>query len=284
MNGEFLHDNRLLDGVTFSSGAATWTLPLENALDHTAMIARPARCITPAAAVIRMELAAPTSLSRWLLAHITASLSSTYTIKASSTSAHSGDILDVPPSRIWGRVVSSIALPWTDSGWWRGLARAKDMERYARHLYIRHDRVKAQYWEIVISDSDPAATYLDVGWMIATQPVLIQFNYDLGRRRGRRHRSVVEETAGGALVVDRRPAARRHDVAFSLLSAGEAAQIYDMVQARGIAEPVVFVPEPDTHRDAIRDIWPARMTSAGEVVRAEQDIWTVALSMEEVTA
>ena len=282
MNGEFLFDNLLVsEGATFSGSG--WVLPLENLLDR-AMIARPARCSTPSNAVIRVDFGRALSLSRWFLAHLTVTLSATYSIRASSTDAHSGDLLDQPAQRIWNRVMPSMALPWDDAGWWRGLPRERDMAQYPRHLWVHMDKTRARYWELTIADPTSVTGYVDVGYAMAGQPVTVNYNFDLGRRRLRRSRSVVEVTPGGGVITARRRPLRGHAMNFSLLSPSEAARFYDMGQRAGLTDPIVFVPSPDDHRDILRDVYPARLITSIEPRRDQQSVWSLAVELQELIA
>ena len=282
MNGEFLHDNLLeTSGVAFSG--ANWTLPLTNLLDRQ-MVARPARCTTPGAATIRVDFGRAVTVSRWFFAHLTTTLGATYSVKASSTAAHSGDLLTAAPARIIARAVSSVSLPWDEPGWWRGIPRQTDIEQYPRHLWIRLERTRARYWEITLSDPANASGTLDVGYAMAGTPVTVEYNYDLGRRRLREQRSVVEYTPGGGIITSRRAPLRGQAVTFGLLSEAEAGRLYDMGQSRDTLDPVVFVPRPLDHRDGLRDIYPARLVSAMTPQLEHPGIWSVAVETKELIA
>ncbi|MDD3446089.1 MAG: hypothetical protein PHS60_11800, partial [Zavarzinia sp.] len=260
MNGEFLYDNLLISEAAVFAGA-NWILPLENLLDR-AMIARPARCSTPASAVVQVDFGRAITLSRWFFAHLTVTLSATYAIRASSSAAHDGDILDQAPQRIWTRVMPSMALPWDDPGWWRGLPRERDMAQYSRHLWIPLEKTRARYWQVSIQDPTSSAGYVDIGYAMAGQPVTLAYNYELGRRRLRRSRSIIEHTPGGGVIAARRRPLRGQAVRFALLNQIDAARLSDVGQAVDLIVPVLFVPRPDDHRDILRDVYPARLITS----------------------
>ncbi|PWR23349.1 hypothetical protein [Zavarzinia compransoris] len=287
-NAELLHDN-LLIGAGVTLGGGTWSLPVTNLLTR-AMVAQPARCTaiaTPGAATVTIDFGEDVSISRWAVFHITASLGgSTYRLRASSTSGHAGDLLDTGFQPIFRGTSPSMSLPWEHPGWWYGLPREKDVTGYPRHLVIAIPATKARWWSVEFSDPTNPAGYLDLGYMIAGTPISFEHNFDLGRRRGRTSRSIIEMTPGGGQIIDRRRAVRSHSMTWSMLSVAEASTIYDLAQNRDGVDLVLFIPDPDLLDAAsIRDVFPARLVgSIGEMSRTGDGLWTVSVTLEELIA
>ncbi|RJF94798.1 hypothetical protein D3874_03000 [Oleomonas cavernae] len=284
--GAILHDNLSLDtGVVLSGG--TWALPLTNLLDPR-MIARPARCTAianPVNSRIEIDLGANKAV-RWIaLCHHTLSLQATFAYRASTTSGHTGDILNVASQLVLGRVVSSLSLPWEEPNFWTGQPRVKDIAGYSRHLVIPlAGGTVARYWRIDLSDTANTAGQFDIGYLMMGDPIVAEYNFDLGRSLNRRSRSIVDETPGGGVIVDRRRIARRQTMQWSMLSKDEAMRLYDMSINRDVVDPVLFVPDIDDTGNLFREAWPARITGGGEPRRQDRRFWTLSLELEEILA
>ncbi|MFZ2870546.1 hypothetical protein [Zavarzinia sp.] len=284
--GAILHDNLVLDAGTVLSGG-TWALPLANLLDPR-MIARPARCTVianPANTRIEVDFGALKAI-RWIaLCHHTLSLQATVAYRASTTSGHTGDVLSVASQLVLGRIVSSLSLPWEEPNFWTGQPRVKDIAGYSRHLVLPlTGGTVARYWRIDLNDTANAAGQVDIGYLMMGDPIVAEYNFDLGRSLGRRSRSIIDETPGGGIIVDRRRIARSQAMTWSMLSKDEAMRLYDMVVNRDTIDPVLFVPDIEDTGNLFREAWPARITGGGEPRRLDRRFWSISLELQEVLA
>lgn len=257
-----LCDSNLLTAGALSGGVWSGALPLANLAD-TSLVARPARCATPANLA---DSQFDVTLTRDQAINVVALLAHNMDASAQmriSFAPLSGS-LAAPTYRtdwisVWQRWQSSMAMAWEDANWWTGQGSAADMALFPKHaVWVPPLGTNVPLsGRVRVELNAPTAVFIDVGAAWIGTGFSPASNFERGRTLGLDNRDLVDEGPSGRLFAQGRTPRRTLALQWQGLSDGDARRLYDAgARPRGPAW-LLFIPDAGDGAALARECWPA---------------------------
>ena len=270
-----------INKASFSGG--NWSLDLSNISDIA--LSKIARSNSLALVDTKFTLSFSSDIYNKAIALINHNMSTTAKIKITATknagaiTTYDSDWIDVYPS-----VYDSFDLEWEDSNWWYGRPTEDMLSGYTRNfIHIFPSNIVADQWHIEIDDSNSTNSYIDIGYAFLSPAWQPQRNYNFGSRLGFISRTRHDYSLGGSSHFDKQRSARKWEIDINNMSESESySQIIDMLSARGMSDPVIFIPNPENQQEIFRQVFLATITDTSGITHKAYNLYDTHLVFREL--
>jgi len=248
------------DEAVLSGGSWQATLPITHLQNRIqAVVARSTNANT-GSTQFAIDLGKARTVDLLALCGHNLNLDATVQVVASETSDFAVLTHDSGTVTVWPALFSSESLEWEDDNWWSGQLDEETRASYPANIIHRPVQVAARYWKVLISDTDNADGYVQIGRLFISPVWQPTVNYDYGASLGFETDTQIEKALGGQEYFDRRVGRRVFRCQLSWLSEQEAYErAWEIQRSLGYDGEVFVMTDPNNTRNENRLAFLARL-------------------------